>query len=405
MKRLQILLSIGGMLCLAWGPVQAAEVAHGAEQAAAEEGPNGGRLLQDGAVTLELAIYEQGVPPEYRAWISRDGEAVTQGAELIVELTRLGGPADRFTFTYQGDYWLGDGVVEEPHSFDVTAELTLDGQDHQWTWQSHEGRTEISADMAEQAGIGTREAGPATIERRIASYGQLIANPEAIAHVKARFPGLVKRVAVRLGDTVQEGAVLATIESNESLQSYEIRAPFAGTVIQRNVNVGELAEGQSLFSVANLDTLWAELKIFPGQRREVAAGQTVRIVSEGDEYLSNLDHLLPSSNNAPFAIARAAIDNAQGTLTPGQLVSADIVVEKIDVPLAVDNRALQSFRDWTVVFIQAGDTYEIRPLELGRSDGRFTEVLSGLNPGDTYVVENSYLIKADIEKSGASHDH
>jgi len=66
---------------------------------------------------------------------------------------------------------------------------------------------------------------------------------------------------------------------------------------------------------------------------------------------------------------------------------------------------LQSFRDWTVVFIQIGDTYEIRPLELGRSDGRYTEVLNGLNAGDRYVVENSYLIKADIEKSGASHDH
>ncbi|MCA1779755.1 MAG: efflux RND transporter periplasmic adaptor subunit [Xanthomonadaceae bacterium] len=326
---------------------------------------------------------------------------------MIVELTRLGGPVDRFTFTHQGDYWLGEGVVEEPHSFDVTAELTLAGQNHQWTWESHEGRTEISAAMAEQAGIDTRAAGPATIERRIASYGQLIANPETIADIKARFPGLVKRVAASLGDQVQDGAVLATIESNESLQTYAIEAPFAGTVIQRNVNVGELAEGQSLFSIANLDTLWVELKIFPGQRQEITVGQTVRIESEGEgeQYQANIDHLLPSSNNAPFVIARAEIDNAQGTLTPGQLISADIVVERIDVPLAVDNRALQAFRDWTVVFIQVGDSYEIRPLKLGRSDGRFTEVLSGLNPGDTYVVDNSYLIKADIEKSGASHDH
>jgi membrane fusion protein, heavy metal efflux system len=73
--------------------------------------------------------------------------------------------------------------------------------------------------------------------------------------------------------------------------------------------------------------------------------------------------------------------------------------------LAVDNRALQDFRDWQVVFIKIGDTYEIRPLELGRTDGSFTEVLGGLNPDDTYVVGNSYLIKADLEKSGASHDH
>ena len=73
--------------------------------------------------------------------------------------------------------------------------------------------------------------------------------------------------------------------------------------------------------------------------------------------------------------------------------------------LLVENRALQGFRDWQVVFIKVGNVYEIRPLELGRSDGHFTEVLSGLNIGDTYVVENSYLLKADLEKSGASHDH
>ena len=57
------------------------------------------------------------------------------------------------------------------------------------------------------------------------------------------------------------------------------------------------------------------------------------------------------------------------------------------------------------MFIQRGELYEFHPLTLGRSDGRFTEVLDGLSYGDRYVVENSYLIKADIEKSGAEHEH
>ena len=87
------------------------------------------------------------------------------------------------------------------------------------------------------------------------------------------------------------------------------------------------------------------------------------------------------------------------------MANAAIVVEQTQVPVAVNNLALQSFRDWTVAFIQVGDSYEIRPLELGRSDGVYSEVLSGLKAGDSYVVDNSYLIKADIEKAGASHDH
>ena len=66
---------------------------------------------------------------------------------------------------------------------------------------------------------------------------------------------------------------------------------------------------------------------------------------------------------------------------------------------------MQSFRDFTVVYAKVDDTYEVRMLDLGRRDGEFVEVLGGLEPGTDYVIENSYLVKADVEKSGASHDH
>ena len=75
------------------------------------------------------------------------------------------------------------------------------------------------------------------------------------------------------------------------------------------------------------------------------------------------------------------------------------------MPLAVRQSALQTFRDWTVVFERVGDDYEVRPLTTGRSDGEWVEVLEGLDAGAQYVTKGSYLIKADIEKSGASHDH
>ena len=80
-------------------------------------------------------------------------------------------------------------------------------------------------------------------------------------------------------------------------------------------------------------------------------------------------------------------------------VQGQAVVQR--VPVA----ALQTFRDWTVVFVRVGETYEIRPIELGKRDAERVEVLSGLKAGDQVVVEQSYLVKADIEKSGASHDH
>jgi len=82
-----------------------------------------------------------------------------------------------------------------------------------------------------------------------------------------------------------------------------------------------------------------------------------------------------------------------------------ITVNGRQVPLAVRTKALQRFRDWTVVFANYGNTYEIRPLELGQQGAEWTEVLGGLKPGTPYVTDGSFLIRADIEKSGASHDH
>jgi cobalt-zinc-cadmium efflux system membrane fusion protein len=73
--------------------------------------------------------------------------------------------------------------------------------------------------------------------------------------------------------------------------------------------------------------------------------------------------------------------------------------------VAVKTTALQTFRSWDVVFMENGGMFEIAILELGRRDGEWAEVLSGLEPGQRYVAENSFIVKADILKSGASHDH
>jgi cobalt-zinc-cadmium efflux system membrane fusion protein len=99
------------------------------------------------------------------------------------------------------------------------------------------------------------------------------------------------------------------------------------------------------------------------------------------------------------------LDNATNQWTPGLYITGTVTVAQTSAELVVPNSALQGFRDFTVVFAQVGDIYEVRMLELGESDGEMTAVLGGLEPGTVFVSGNSYLIKADIEKSGASHDH
>lgn len=399
MKQLSLMMMAS---CLAISALPAAEEQHDEAQV---RGPHDGILLQRNDIAVELKIFEQGVPPEYRAWVTRNSRPVTAGIDLEVNLTRLGGRVDRFDFSYQGDYWLGDGVVTEPHSFDVEVTLAVDDQTYRWQWESHEGRTRIASDIARTAGISTTVAGMGAIERSLATYGSLTTEPQQIARVRARFPGVATAVSVNLGDRVNRGDVLAQIESNESLQTYALRTPIEGVVIERRISPGEMSGKEPLFAIADLTTLWAELRVFPGQRSNVAVGQKVRLTAEGIEQEGTIRHLLPAPDNSPYTLARVEVDNSEGMLVPGLLVAGSIVLETVEAPLVVDNRALQSFRDWTVVFVQVDDIYEIRPLELGRSDGIRTEVLDGLQAGDRYVVDNSYLIKADIEKSGASHDH
>jgi len=372
-----------------------------------ETGPNGGRLLEDGDRTVELMIFESGMEPQFRAWITDKGKPVIEPGEAIltVELTRLGGEIDRFKFSPNGDYWLSEATVKEPHSFDVKVSLFRRGERVEWKYDSHEGRIEIVPAMAEKAGVKVAKARSGKIRQTITVYGKAMADPTKVSRIRARFPGPVTGDSVNIGDRVKAGQPIAEIESNESLQRYPLKAPFDSVVISKNVSIGDYADNQVLFTLANYDRLWADLQVFPGRSNLLAPGQKVRLEADGRLTESAIESLVPGESGQPFVTARVPIDNRNGRWSPGLLVEGKVTVDEVDVPLMVDNRGLQPFRDWTVVFVNVGDAYEIRPLELGRSDGRFTEVLGGLKAGDRYVVENSYLIKADIEKAGASHEH
>ncbi len=383
---------------------------HGHEEEAEEhhdepaKGPHGGRLLEAEDITVELAIFEKGVPPEYRAWVMRNGQTV-RPATMTVELTRLGGQVDRFNFAPKEDYLLGDVIVTEPHSFDVKVAATVDGKTYEWKYESYEGRLHIESEIAQKAGITTAVAGSGELNQTRRLYGKIIADPQRVSHLRARFPGVVTQVHASLGNTVKTGQSLVEIEANESLKRYTITAPFSGTVVEKHANIGEFSGDQVLMVVANYDQVWMELSVFSQDASSIKPGQTVRVHQDHASAEGRISYMTPAQGEAPYLIARIPLDNDNRQWTPGTFAEAEVIVGSVKAPLLVDNRALQSFRDWQVVFIQVGDTYEIRPLELGRSDGQFTEVLEGLQPGDRYVVENSYLLKADLEKSGASHDH
>lgn len=374
-----------------------------------ERGPHGGRLLQDGDFALEVTIFEAGRPPQFRIYPGVDGDPIPPSqVSLEVELGRLGGLVDRFTFDAEGDYLAGSGVVTEPHSFDVRVKARHKGRSYTWAYESYEGRTSIDAAAALTAGIQVEAAGPATLGSTVDVLGRLAFAPGARATLRARFPGKVLSVAKTAGESVAAGEVLARIESNESLRAYSVTSPIDGVVVERAVNPGNVTDGAPLFVVGDLKRLQVDFHVFSRDAGRVKPGQdvTVSAVDSMARARTKLAAYLPTKESATqTVIARAPLPNPDNAWMPGMTVRGDIVVETANVPLAVRTKALQQFRDFTVVFAVVGDTYEVRMLELGRQTPEWTEVLGGLEAGEVYVTENSFLIKADIEKSGASHDH
>jgi membrane fusion protein, heavy metal efflux system len=368
-----------------------------------EKGIHNGRLLHSGNFTLELAIFETGVPPEYRAWAYLDQKPIKiDDVKLIVKLTRLGNKIDSIQFIPQGDFLRGDSVIYEPHSFSVAIEATYQGKIHQWQYDSFEGRTKIESAVAEALEIKTEIAGAATLQETIEVFGKVTAIPELDAAVKARFPGQVLAVDVAMGDVVKKGQVLMSIESNESLKPYKIVAPISGVVSELSARVGMQTDNKTLLRILDNSRVNVELAVFPEQREKIKMGAVVSVFYQDEIIKGKVDYITPLLNSNQSTDVRAKLDSV---LPIGAHLKAAIQIDEYEVPLAVKRSGLQSFRDFTVVYAQIGDEYEVRMLELGREAGDWVEVLGGLEAGTTYVTENSFVIKADIEKSGASHDH
>ena len=294
----------------------------------------------------------------------------------------------------------GDNHGKTEQHNDSHSEEKAHGDEH----GEEEGHVEITATNAIKAGIVNATATSGQINKMTTVYGRTIINPNSISQVSARFPGLITKLTVNVGDFVKAGDNVVQVESSNSLKRYNITAPISGVVTQRLANPGELANQQTLLTLENYEQLWVEYKIFPSQRQAIKTGQQVTISSSLNKKQSNISHLM-ANKDQPFITARVPLDNRDGLWTPGQLLTGNIVTSQVEVSLLIDNRAFQEIEGKNVIFVTNKGGYETRELELGQSDGQFSQVLSGLEAGDEYALINSYLLKADLGKAGASHAH
>jgi cobalt-zinc-cadmium efflux system membrane fusion protein len=273
-------------------------------------------------------------------------------------------------------------------------------------------KVQLTPEQLANAHLTIEEAAPATIETLVSVYGKVAANEEALARVVPRFAGVVKVVNKRLGDVVHRGEVLARIESNESLKAYDVTAEIDGTIIQKDITLGELVkDDKAIFTVANLDTVWIDLNIFRRDFGALAVGSRVEFHTgeghvAGEQHIqAKVDYISPfGSEGSQTMLARCVVPNREGILRPGLYVDGEVVTGEVHAAVAVKNSAIQLFEDKTVVFVQEGDAFEARAVQLGVKDNQRTQVLNGVQAGERYVADNSFIIKAELGKSEAEHE-
>ncbi|MBE0616806.1 MAG: efflux RND transporter periplasmic adaptor subunit, partial [Proteobacteria bacterium] len=199
-------------------------------------------------------------------------------------------------------------------------------------------------------------------------------------------------------------------EPEERLAWYELKAPFAGQVIEQHVTRGELlTEETDAYVVADLATVWVDLSVFPKDVGRVRAGLRA-IVAAGDGLAAEgkLTYVAPAVDPETRAgLARVSLPNPKGVWKPGMFVNGEVVVDEAAVGVLVPRTALLNVEGRTVVFVREGDEFEARPVTVGRGNELRAEITAGLQAGEAYAAEGGFGLKAHLAKGsfGDGHNH
>ncbi len=204
--------------------------------------------------------------------------------------------------------------------------------------------------------------------------------------------------------------------TDKDLTLYELRAPADGVIIKKHAAQGEVLETNiRSFTVADLSQVWVNLTVYQKDLAIIHQGQQVSIRTRfgvSDEQTTALSHISWISpvldERTRSAKARIVIENSDGHWRPGLFVNAKVAIEKKQAEIVIPLSALQTVAGKTMVFVQHEDGgFEPQPVQTGRRDFQKVEIIQGLKPGQTYVSQNAFSLKAQLQKSefGEGHSH
>ncbi len=246
-------------------------------------------------------------------------------------------------------------------------------------------------------------------EREISSEQEYLVARQAEAEARIAVKSAQQRLrALGLGE---EEVGRLHDQPDEYLTRYEMRAPIDGTVIEKHITRGEMLHQDSLpFVIADLSTVWVVLTVYLKDLASIRPGQAVRITASHDlaEADGTIEYVGPIlDEHTRTTTARVVLANDGGRWRPGLFVTGRVVVKRVQGDVVVPKTAVQTVDDRPVVFVKTTDGFAARPVRLGQADARSVVIAAGLQPGDRYVSQGGFALKAQMRKAtfDAGHAH
>ena len=198
------------------------------------------------------------------------------------------------------------------------------------------------------------------------------------------------------------GVILNNNANSSSLNRFELRAPYDGLVVERNLSIGEaVKEDTPIFTISDLSTVWAEVHIPAKDLPYVRMGDKVTLRATAfDAQTTGTVAFIGAlvGELTRMAKARIVLANPQGAWRPGLFVSVDVKAAEVRVPIAIETDALQTLGTQQVVFVRTETGFKAHPVKIGLNDGKHVEVVEGLAAGARYAAKGSYILKSELSK-------
>lgn len=259
----------------------------------------------------------------------------------------------------------------------------------------------------------------ANLKREYDLYkSKVTAKREYLAAKQTQTEVSIKRHAAEqrlLAIGLTEESILSVLHhKDKDLTLYKLHAPADGIIIEKHAVQGEVLESNKhSFTIADLSQVWVNLTVYQKDLPFIHQGQQVSIHTRfgaSDQQATITSHINWLSpvldEKTRSAKARVVIENPDGHWRPGLFVTATVAIEKGEAEIIVPLTALQTVEGQTVVFVQhEGGDFEPQAVQTGRKDFQHIEIIQGLNQGQTYLSQNAFSMKAQMQKGSFGHGH